>query len=322
LQDTLALYPQFARPVSVVEIVKSAKQAFYNGNPEMYSLPNSQEKNFIMTYIPSIHSKKKSLLNTFVDSTYRVTRISVQMANIGTNEIDSIIRTIRPKINKIFPPEKYNVHLTGTSVVFLKSTNYLVKNLFMSLLLAIVVIALLMSAIFSSIKMILISFIPNTIPLILTAGMMGYFGVSIKPSTIIIFSIALGISVDNTIQFLSRYRLHLKANNWRIRESVFAALTETGHSMIFTGIVLFFGFLVFILSSFGGTQALGFLVSLTLLVALFTNLIVLPSLLITLDKWLLTPAFKTSKSKLFTDDVNPQLDKVVKEELEKIKDHS
>jgi predicted RND superfamily exporter protein len=179
-----------------------------------------------------------------------------------------------------------------------------------------------MSAIFSSIKMILISFIPNTIPLILTAGMMGYFGVSIKPSTIIIFSIALGISVDNTIQFLSRYRLHLKANNWRIRESVFAALTETGHSMIFTGIVLFFGFLVFILSSFGGTQALGFLVSLTLLVALFTNLIVLPSLLITLDKWLLTPAFKTSKSKLFTDDVNPQLDKVVKEELEKIKDHS
>lgn len=320
LQDTLAIYPQFAPPVSVVEIVKSAKQAFYNGNPKMYSLPNSQEKNFILTYIPNIHSKKESVLNTFVDSTFRVTRVSIQMANIGTNEIDSIIKTIRPKINKIFPPQKYSVHLTGTSVVYLKSTNYLVKNLFMSLLLAIFVITLLMSVIFYSGKMIIVSLIPNMIPLILTAGMMGFFGISIKPSTIIIFSIALGISVDNTIHFLSRYRLHLKSSNWNIRESVYASLAETGHSMIFSAIVLFFGFFVFTLSSFGGTQALGYLVSFTLLIALFTNLIVLPSLLITLDKWLLTKAFRTSKAEIFNGEVNPQLEKVVKEELEKIED--
>ncbi len=133
LQDTLALYPQFARPVSIVSLVKSAKQAFYRGNPKMYSLPNNQEKNFILSYIPNFkqkaHSKRRSLLSSFVDSTFRITRISVQMANIGTNEIDSIIHTLRPRINKIFPPSKYEVHLTGTSVVFLKSTNYLVKNL-------------------------------------------------------------------------------------------------------------------------------------------------------------------------------------------------
>ncbi len=320
LQDTLAQYPQFARPVSIVGLVKSAKQAFYRGNPKMYSLPNSQEKNFILSYIPNfkknIHSKKRNLLSSFVDSTLRVTRISVQMANIGTNEIDSIIRTIRPKINKIFPPSKYKVHLTGTSVVFLKSTNYLIKNLAYSLLLAIAVITLLMSFIFSSVKMIIVSLIPNTIPLILTAGMMGYFGISIKPSTIIIFSIALGISVDNTIHYLSRYRLHLKTNRWNVKKSVKDALYEAGYSMVFSATVLFFGFYIFTLSSFGGIEALGYLVSFTLLIALLTNLIVLPSLLLSLDKWLLTKSFKKGEIEVFVEEKHDELDKIVSEELE------
>lgn len=320
LQDTLALYPEFARPVSIVSVIKSAKQAFYRGNPKMYSLPNNQEKNFILSYIPHFkqkaHSKKRSLLSSFVDSSLQITRISVQMANIGTNEIDSIIHTLRPRINKIFPPSKYKVHLTGTSVVFLKSTNYLVKNLAFSLLLAVGIITLLMSFIFSSVKMIIISLIPNMIPLILTAGMMGYFGIAIKPSTIIIFSIALGISVDNTIHYLSRYRLHLKTNRWDIQKSVVGALYETGYSMIFSVTVLFFGFYIFTFSSFGGTEALGYLVSFTLLVALLTNLIVLPSLLLSLDKWLLTKSFKKGEREVFVEEKHNELDKVVREELE------
>ncbi|GMT46234.1 MAG: transporter [bacterium] len=320
LQDTLALYPQFARPVSIVELVKSAKQAFYRGNPKMYSLPNNQEKNFILSYIPNFkqkaRSKKQSLLSSFVDSTFRITRISVQMANVGTNEIDSIIHTIKPKINKIFPPSKYKVHLTGTSVVFLKSTNYLIKNLAYSLLLAIAVITLLMSFIFSSVKMIIVSLIPNTIPLILTAGMMGYFGISIKPSTIIIFSIALGISVDNTIHYLSRYRLHLKTNRWSVKKSVMDALYEAGYSMVFSATVLFFGFYIFTLSSFGGTEALGYLVSFTLLIALLTNLIVLPSLLLSLDKWLLTKSFKKADREVFVEEKHDELDEIVSSELE------
>ncbi len=320
LQDTLALYPEFARPISIVEVVKAAKQAFYRGNPKMYSLPNNQEKNFILSYLPNFkkgtHAKKRNLLNSFVDSTLRITRISVQMANIGTNEIDSIIHSIRPKINKIFPPSKYEVHLTGTSVVFLKSTNYLVRNLAYSLLLAVAVITILMSFIFSSAKMVVVSLIPNTIPLILTAGMMGYFGISIKPSTIIIFSIALGISVDNTIHYLSRYRLHLLTNRWDVKKSVMDALHEAGYSMIFSATVLFFGFYIFTFSSFGGTEALGYLVSFTLLVALLTNLFVLPSLLLSLDKWLLTKSFKESKREVFAEEKHGELDSIVSEELE------
>jgi len=317
LQDTLALYSEFSKPLSVVEVVKSAKQAFYRGNEKMYSLPNNQEKNFILSYVPEIGSGNKGILNAFVDSNFQTTRISVQMANIGTNDINRILTDIQPKIDSIFPPNKYDISLTGTSVVFLKGTNYLVKNLFMSLMLAVVIITILMALIFSSARMILISLIPNLIPQILTAGMMGYFDIPIKPSTILIFSIALGISVDNTIHFLSRYRLQLRHNNWKIRPAVLGALIETGYSMVYSAIVLFFGFYIFTLSSFGGTEALGYLVSFTLIVALLSNLFVLPSLLLSLDKRIITKSFKEPYLEVFDEEEDIELDKLVIEELGK-----
>lgn len=316
LQDTLAKYDEFSKPVSIVEVVKAAKQAFYRGNPKMYSLPNSQEKNFILSYVPRLGKhNKKSIADAFVDSSLSKTRISIQMANIGSNDIELILNNLEPKVDSIFPPGKFKVIMTGTSVVFLKGTNYLVKNLFMSLALAVVVITLLMALIFSSFRMILISLIPNIIPQVMTAGMMGYFHISIKPSTILIFSIALGISVDNTIHFLSRYRLHLKRHEWKIKESVIAALDETGYSMVYSAIVLFFGFFIFTLSSFGGTEALGYLVSFTLLVALFSNLFVLPSLLLTLDQRALTKSFKEPFLEVFDEEEDIELDKLVIEEL-------
>lgn len=286
LQEVLNQYPELSRPLSIVEVVRYAKQAFYKGNPERYQLPNSQEKNFILSYIPKMEEKagKKSIIHTFIDPEMSKTRISVQMANIGTKEIQALMEDLEPKIQEIFPESKYDVNVTGTSVVFLKGTNYLVKNLASSLFLALVVIAGLMAVLFTSGRMILISLIPNLIPQLLTAAMMGYFDISIKPSTILIFSIALGISVDNAIHFLSRYRLQLKQNDWRITESVLLSLRETGYSMIYSSVVLFFGFIIFTLSSFGGTEAMGYLISFTLLVALLSNMFVLPSLLLTLDK--------------------------------------
>ena len=317
LQDTLATYPEFSKPVSVVEVVKSAKQAFYRGNPDMYSLPNNQEKNFILSYVPNLDSHNKtSILNAFVDSSLSKTRVSIQMANIGTNDIERIITDLRPKVDSILPPEDYEVGLTGTSVVFLMGTNYLVKNLFMSLGLAVIIITLLMALIFSSARMILISLIPNIIPQVLTAGMMGFFDIPIKPSTILIFSIALGISVDNTIHYLSRYRLHLKHTNWNIKVSILDALKETGYSMVYSAIILFFGFLIFTLSTFGGTEALGYLVSFTLVVALFSNMFVLPSLLLTLDKKILTKSFKEPHIEVFDEEDDVELDELVIEELD------
>ncbi len=213
------------------------------------------------------------------------TRISVQMANVSTPEIDRILHRLQPTVDSIFPKDKYKVTITGSSVVFLKGTTYLFGNLVESLILAIVLIALLLAMLFSSWRMVTLSLIPNLIPQVLTAALMGYMGIPIKPSTILVFSIALGISADNTIQFLSRYRQQLRWNNNEIYISVIKALRETGQSMIFSSLALFLGFSVFAFSTFGGTQAMGYFVSFTLLTAMLTNLLLLPSLLLWLNKW-------------------------------------
>ena len=304
LQDVLLTYPELSRPMSLTEVVKFSKQAFYNGDEKKYTLPNNQEKNFILAYMPKIDSGNQNTLNSFVDNDLRRTRVTVQMANIGTNEIEALKSDLQPKIDKIFNSKKYDVELTGTSVVFLEGTKYLIKNLIQSLLLALIAISLLMALLFTSARMIVLSLIPNLLPQLLTAAMMGYFGIPIKPSTILIFSIALGISVDNSIHFLSRYRLHLKHNNWQIKISVMNALKETGFSMVYSSIVLFFGFYIFTLSKFGGTEAMGYLISFTLLIALISNLFLLPSFLLTLDKFMTTRAFKASVLEAAEDDTD------------------
>jgi len=310
LQDTLATFPELSKPLSIVEVIKTARQAFYNGDPGYYSLPSSSELTFMGSYIPDLKSKNKSLLRNFIDTNYQITRISVQMANIGTKDIDRIQKSLTPKVNSIFDPAKYKVIITGTSVVFLKGTNFLIRNLWESILLAVIVIAMLLAFLFTSWRMILISLVPNLIPQLMTGALMGFAGIPIKPSTILIFSIALGISVDNSIQYLSRYRLQLKHSHGDIPSSVISALKETGYSMIYSSTVLFFGFGIFVLSSFGGTQALGFLISFTLLIAGLLNMFILPSLLLTLDKWSTTKSFKKPILDLYENDDDIQLEEL------------
>ena len=283
LDETIDEIPQLSKSISVLNIVKYSKQAFYSGKPEYYQLPNNQEKNWILSYTKN-SSNNSDLLNSFVDSTGRYARMTTFMKDIGTERMALIEDRINEKIKKEFPEDKYSVSMTGGALIFLKGTNFLINNLVISLSLAIILIAIFMAFMFRSLRMILISLIPNVFPLLITAGLMGYLGVPIKPSTILVFSIAFGISVDDTIHFLAKYRQELIANNWRIKESVYGALRETGVSMFYTSIVLFFGFLVFTVSSFGGTIALGGLVSITLLFAMVSNLILLPSLLLSLEK--------------------------------------
>jgi len=315
-EQVIKEYPELSKTLSIAEVLKFAKQAFYNGNNRMYSIPNNNEKNFILKYLPRSQPGQRTILNQFVDTTMQYTRISTQMANIGTYEIQRIKDELRPKIDSIFPKDKFDVQITGTSVVFLKGTQYLVKNLYTSLLLALLVITILMALLFTSIRMIIISLVPNIIPLIMTAAMMGYIGIPIKPSTVLIFSIALGISVDNAIHFLSRYRLQLIINNWRIKESAIAALEETGFSMIYSSVVLFFGFIIFVLSSFGGTESLGYLIAFTLAVALFSNLFLLPSLILTLDKRITTKTFKEPLLEIFDEEDDIELNDLEIEQID------
>lgn len=275
--------PELSKPISVVGLVKYSKQAYYNGNTKFYQLPTSQENSFILAYAKN-SSSNVDLLKNFVDSTGQYARITTFMKDVGTDKMERIQENLQQKIDKVFPKDRYNVTMTGKALVFQKGTTYLVKNLAISLSLAIFLISLFMAYMFRSTRMIIVSLIPNLLPLLVTAGLMGYLGVPIKPSTILVFSIAFGISVDDTIHFLAKYRQELQAHNWKIKTSVYGALRETGVSMFYTSIVLFFGFSVFTISSFGGTVALGALVSATLLFAMLSNLLLLPSLLLSLER--------------------------------------
>ena len=276
--------PELSRPISVVDLVKYSKQAFYNGIPKYYQLPTSQENTFIMNAVQKSSTDGTDLLQSFVDSTGQTARLTTYMRDVKIDRMEEIEKDLQEAIAKQFPSERYDVFMTGKALLFLKGTKYLVKNLLLSLALAIGLISLFMAYLFRSYKMVIISLVPNLLPLVITAGVMGYLGVPIKPSTILVFSIAFGISVDDTIHFLAKYRQELTANRWHIKKSVYAALRETGVSMFYTSIVLFFGFSVFIISSFGGTKALGGLVSATLLFAMLSNLILLPSLLLSLER--------------------------------------
>ena len=301
VENLIAKFPELSRPISVVSLVKYSKQAFYNGNPKYYQVPTSQENSFILSYAKNSTSDV-DLLNNFVDSTGQYTRITTFMKDMKIERMERIEEELNAEIEKVMPSDRFEVFLTGKAYLFQKGTYFLVENLVWSLGLAVVLISLFMAYLFRNFRMIIISLIPNLLPLLITAGLMGFIGIPIKPSTILIFSIAFGISVDDTIHFLAKYRQELQENKWQVKKSVYNSVRETGLSMFYTSIVLFFGFSVFIVSNFGGTVALGSLVSGTLLLAMLSNLLLLPSLLLTLDKSIANEkVLKDPKIKILSD---------------------
>ena len=307
LQKVLRDYPEFSKALSIAEVIKFAKQGFYNGDSAFYSLPTNEEVSFLLPYAQNMDLKGSST-SSFIDSTRQYTRISVQMADIGTVEMQRIRDDVRPRIDSIFNPEKYEVKLTGTSLVFLKGTDYLVDNLLMSLVAAIFLISGLMYFMFYSMRMLLVSVIPNVVPLLFTAGLMGFYGISLKSSTILVFNIAYGITVDSAIHYFSRYGLDLKTYNNQIKPAVIASMRDTNISIIYTSIILLLGFSIFLFSSFGGTIALGFLISITIFVGLFTNLLLLPTLLLSMDRAFTVKSYKEPLIAVYDEEEDIDLD--------------
>jgi hypothetical protein len=286
-ENFLDSLPEVSKPVSLVSFVKAAKQGFYNNNPAQYSLPSNQEKNFILRYMKG-QSDDSGLFKSFVDSTFRKMRISCQIADIGSERMDSLVHyTIEPRMNAIFATEgkdTIETAITGSTKIFIKGNKFLIANLQESLLLAFILITASMAILFANVRMIVISLIPNLLALMITAGLMGYFNIPLKASTALIFSITFGISVDNSIRFLAKYRQEILSNNFFIPVAISDSILETGKSIMYTSIVLFAGFIIFAFSDFGGTIALGLLTSTTLVISMFTNLILLPALILTFDK--------------------------------------
>ncbi len=292
LQNILCSYKEIGKPLSYVEIIKFARQAFYNNNPDKFGIPSRHERNFIFSYLPKFDTTNTfELLRAFTDTNMQIARVSARLKNINTKEIAQINDNIRIKTDSIFPPENYDIEITGTAVVFHKGSSYLVKNLIWSLIVAMFVISIFLYLLFNSFRMVLIAMVSNILPQVMTAALMGFLQIDIKPSTIIIYSIALGISVDAAIHLLSRYRQQLIITNLNVKKSLQNALKETNIGMMYSGIILILGFAVFTLSKFGGTQSLGFLVAFTLAVAMFSNLILLPSLILKFEKSITAKSF-------------------------------
>lgn len=283
MENMISSYPEFSRSLSLIQALKFSTQAFYGGNSKFYRLPEGMEQAFILSYAGN-SGKGTNMLHNYIDSTRRFTRVSFQMPDVGSARMNKVLARLQPRIDSIFDPHKYHVELTGSSVIFIKGANYMVKNLYESLALAIILIAAVMWVLFRGAAMIAISLLPNLIPLVITAGIMGFFGIPLKPSTILIFSIAMGISSDQTIYFITRYRQELHGTSKSISMIVSDTIRETGISMIYIAIVLFCGFGIFTFSTFGSTRALGILLSVTLLVAMLCNLILLPAFLLSLEQ--------------------------------------
>jgi hypothetical protein len=269
-------------PISLVTFIKASRQAYYNNNPAFYSLPNNRDKNFIFRYLSEGYQENVSSDNiskSFVDSVGQKMRISLNVADLGSYKLDSVVKNVfRPEIEKIFSNSKAEVKMTGTTLIFIKGINFLVENLLQSMLLAFIIISVIMSLLFKNIKMVIISLIPNIIPLIIAGGIMGYFNIPLKPSSALVFSIVFGISVDYSIHFLAKFKNELRSKS--LDDSIIDTINQTGRSMIFTSFILFFGFIIFTFSNFGGTIVLGVLTSIILFVAMITNLTLLPSIIL------------------------------------------
>lgn len=299
LTQLIAAQPDFGRPLSVVEGIKFAKQAYYNGDSSNFAVPNQFDLGFLAPYLrmkggnaTGPASTFSKLVSSFMDSTKQVARLSVNMKDVGSQKLPILLDSLQPKVTAIFDTAHYKVTFTGTSVIFQEGTRFIINGLMESIVLAFVLIMLCMLYLFRSWRMLLISLIPNVIPLVVTAGVMGWVGVPLKPSTVLVFSVALGIAIDVTIRFLVNFKQELPRHDFDISATVKQTIHETGLSIIYTSAILFAGFMIFSFSGFGGTKALGWLTSLTLVVAMITNLTILPALLLWMEKALLKKAKK------------------------------
>ncbi|WP_143309803.1 efflux RND transporter permease subunit [Chitinophaga vietnamensis] len=323
LTKLIASQPDFARPLSVVEGIKFAKQAYYNGDSLNYAVPNQFDLGFLAPYLRmkgaaagGSNSTFSKLVSSFMDSTKQIARVSVNMADVGSQRLPLLLDSLRPKVNAIFDSSQYKVTFTGTSVIFQEGTRFIINGLTESILLAFVLIMLCMLYLFRSWRMLLISLIPNIIPLVVTAGVMGWVGVALKPSTVLVFSVALGIAIDVTIRFLVNFKQELPHHDLNISATVKQTIHETGLSIIYTSMILFAGFMIFSFSEFGGTKALGWLTSLTLIIAMVTNLTILPALLLWMEKALLKQASKRELWKTLDDEEDIEMSKLGVDDIE------
>ncbi len=288
--DSINAMPMMSIPTSFVNGLKFARQAYYQGDTTSYSVPNTFDMIFLAPYLNQRSAQTHNgnsmskMMNSFIDSNKQIIRITTNMKDVGSAVLPSILQHISKKANQIFDTSKYQITYTGSCITFLEGINFIIKGLVDSIVWAFVLIAICMLYLFKSFRILICSLIPNMIPLLMTAGIMGWMGIALKPSTVLIFSVALGIAIDITIRFLVNYKQEQESYQYNTKKVLSQTIRHTGVSILYTSFVLIAGFFIFCFSSFGGTRSLGWLTSLTLLFSTITNLILLPVLLLLIEK--------------------------------------
>ncbi|HVB03452.1 MAG TPA: MMPL family transporter [Chitinophagaceae bacterium] len=316
LSSIIASEPQFGKPLSIAEGVKFAMQAYYGGDSGEYHIPNEYDLPFLAPYIEEKaggegkQSNLSKLLSSFMDSSRRIARVSVNMKDVGSKELPVLLSSLKHKADRLFNRSTYHITFTGTSIIFLEGSRFIINGLKNSILLAILLIICCMLYLFRSWKMLIIALIPNLIPLAITAGVMGWTGVHLKPSTVLVFSVALGITIDVTIRFLVNFKQELPRQQYNISATVKQTIHDTGLSILYTGLILFAGFMIFSFSGFEGTKALGWLTSLTLVIAMISNLTLLPALLLWMERHLFRKALEEPLWTVMDEPEDIDLDKL------------
>ncbi|MCL2329179.1 MAG: MMPL family transporter [Bacteroidetes bacterium] len=343
-QDSLARHPEMSKPLSILDVIKFSWQAHNHGDPEYYTLPNSMDVGYQNKMKKIVRSQTGGgLTMAMIDSTGAKIRVKVNVKDVGTQRMEILEKAILKDIIEVWGDSTYHVTktgasvaftkktdteidtgteyvykitMTGASVVFSKGTKYIRNSLFTSIGLAFVIIAFIMLFLFRSKRMVGIALLVNVLPQLFTAALMGFLGIPIKPSTVLVFSIAFGNVTDDCIHFLARYRQELRHTNWDIGKSVLLTIRETNPSMIYTSIILFCGFGIFIFSQFGGTQALGALVAMTVFTAMISNNLLLPSLLLSLEQKMTKKSFGEPLLQIFDEEEDIELSELQIAELQ------
>jgi hypothetical protein len=233
------------------------------------------DQNLIAQYLLLLEITDNDILQNVTDFDYQKLRIAAQTEDAGSKRINEIRDSIDVYLSQNFNNEEITV--TGSTVLSANLVGKMVYSLASSIGLAFICISILMAFLFKDLKMVIISLIPNIMPLVLIAGIMGYLGVDIKPSTAVIFTIAFGIAVDDTIHYLARFRIELK-RGLSFQDALEITTQKTGRAIIITSMILLLGFGTLITSEFTSTTLMGILISSTIFFAVIADLVVLPSL--------------------------------------------
>lgn len=248
------------------------------GNPDYFQVPS--KKNDIRKFKRAIKiANEGQLVRLILDSTEQITRIQGTIPDWGNLKSTEANEKFKAFLQNEGLNDFFDVRLTGSAHLLDKNMSYMSASLVKGLLFATLIVAVIMGMLFQSLRMVVISIIPNLIPLIFIAGIMGFFGIDLKITTAIVFTISFGIAVDDTIHFLTKYKLELKkgkSNLYALKRTYL----DTGKAIVLTSLILCSGFLLLLFSDFLGTFYLGLMISITLLFAVLGDLFFLPLLLL------------------------------------------